>query len=511
MEQDNKYIRSLIDSAKQGKVVALEELYRMNLNRIYAIIFRMTADKTLACLLTHNVLITAWKNLNNVSEDISIFDWFRMVAVNITYHELRSGKLRKNKKKLKPFMIEKSSDEFYSEPLEKTIAELMYDARSLIVLNRIEGFSFIEIDNLIDIAEDQAKEILVKGMSEIEKSFFKLNPDSGFITSIEELPKEIKPDMDIVHYTMDKIREQKEEEYEEVEIEVEEIEKISTGKVKIEKEKREKRELKVNVKFVLGLLLIIIISIVVYFLLGTKVAWAIDVNTGLVSVNDNKITENAEFVEDDVLKTGNSSEALIIIPNVGKININEQTTVVRVGNNLRLNDGSVVVDTRENKEKLSVEIPSALIDEYHLSDNYILQVDEKGNSKVEVFSGWLEVKSGDESYIIPEGYEMKIIEDATVGIPYLSESKPEFVQLLDDYIFGGKNSASLSAVLLSVSDSDAITLWNLLKKVKPNQRNEVYEKLVELVPAPEGVTKDNILNLDQHALQLWLNEIEWLM
>ena len=162
MEQDNKYIRSLIDSAKQGKIVALEELYRMNLNRIYAIIFRMTADKTLACLLTHNVLITAWKNLNNVSEDISIFDWFRMVAVNITYHELRSGRIRKNKKKLKPFMIEKSSDEFYSEPLEKTIAELMYDARSLIVLNRIEGFSFIEIDNLIDIAEDQAKEICLK-------------------------------------------------------------------------------------------------------------------------------------------------------------------------------------------------------------------------------------------------------------------------------------------------------------------------------------------------------------
>lgn len=158
-----------------------------------------------------------------------------------------------------------------------------------------------------------------------------------------------------------------------------------------------------------------------------------------------------------------------------------------------------------------MEIPSALIEEYYLSDNYLLRVDEKENSKVEVFSGWLEVKSGDESYIIPEGYKMKIIEDATVGIPYLSESKPEFVQLLDDYLFGGKNSASLSVVLLSVSDSDAITLWNLLKKVKPNQRNEVYEKLVELVFAPEGVTKDNILNLDQNALQLWLNEIEWLM
>ena len=511
MEQDNKYIRSLIESAKQGKVVALEELYRMNLNRIYAIIFRMTADKSLACLLTHNVLITAWKNLNNVSEDISISDWFRMVAVNITYHELKSGRLRKNKKKLKPFIIEQSSDEFYSEPLEKTIAELRYDARSLIVLNRIEGFSFIEIDNLIDISEDQAKEILVKGMSEIENSFSKLNPDSGFVTSIEELPKEIKPDMDIVHYTMDKIREAKEEEYEEVEIEFEEIEKISAGKVKVEKEKREKRELKVNRKLVFGLLLVTIISIAVYYFLVSKVVWTIDVNTGLVTINNNKVTENAEFNEGDVLKTGNSSEAIIIVPDVGKININEQTTVARVGSNLRLDNGSVIVDTRENKEKFSVEIPSALIDEYYLSDNYLLQVDEKGNSKVEVFSGWLEVKSGDESYIIPEGYRMKIIEDATVGIPYLSGSKPEFVQLLDDYLFGGKNSASLSAVLLSVSDSDAITLWNLLKKVKPNQRNEVYKKLVEFVPVPEGVTKDNILNLDQHALQLWLNEIEWLM
>ena len=51
MEQDNKFIKSLIESAQNGKVVALEELYKMNINRIYAIALRLTGKGPLAGLL----------------------------------------------------------------------------------------------------------------------------------------------------------------------------------------------------------------------------------------------------------------------------------------------------------------------------------------------------------------------------------------------------------------------------------------------------------------------------
>ena len=72
MEQDNKFIRSLVQSAQNGKVVALEELYTMNLNRIYAIAFRSTANKPLAGLLTQNTLINAWQQLSRIREELHL-------------------------------------------------------------------------------------------------------------------------------------------------------------------------------------------------------------------------------------------------------------------------------------------------------------------------------------------------------------------------------------------------------------------------------------------------------
>ena len=78
-------------------------------------------------------------------------------------------------------------------------------------------------------------------------------------------------------------------------------------------------------------------------------------------------------------------------------------------------------------------------------------------------------------------------------------------------MFGGKNPAVLDNLLSATSTADAITLWNLLQRVKPNQRDEVYEKLATLVSPPEEASKDDIINLKSKALQLWLDEIEWLM
>jgi hypothetical protein len=56
---------------------------------------------------------------------------------------------------------------------------------------------------------------------------------------------------------------------------------------------------------------------------------------------------------------------------------------------------------------------------------------------------------------------------------------------------------------------EAITLWNLLQRVKAKHKSAVYEKLYELVPHPDSITKNDLLNLDQDPLRIWLEEIEW--
>jgi hypothetical protein len=78
-------------------------------------------------------------------------------------------------------------------------------------------------------------------------------------------------------------------------------------------------------------------------------------------------------------------------------------------------------------------------------------------------------------------------------------------------MFGSKGNIALYMILDASTERDGITLWNLLQSVRAGQRSAVYEKLYELIPHPDALKKEDILNLDADMLQFWLDEIEWLM
>ena len=71
MTQDNKFIRSLIESAKRGNNAALEQLFEMNLGKIYKLSFLLTGDKPSADLITINTFINAWDFTDTIDEDIT--------------------------------------------------------------------------------------------------------------------------------------------------------------------------------------------------------------------------------------------------------------------------------------------------------------------------------------------------------------------------------------------------------------------------------------------------------
>jgi len=98
-----------------------------------------------------------------------------------------------------------------------------------------------------------------------------------------------------------------------------------------------------------------------------------------------------------------------------------------------------------------------------------------------------------------------------MSVPAFNISSSIVPAWLDQYLFEGKKIQSLNKILDASKSVDAITLWNLLKRVIPGHRGLVYEKLNEFVPQPENVTKEGILTLNEQMLQLWLTEIEWLM
>ena len=515
MIADNKYIRSLIESAQSGKVVALEELYQMNINRIYAIALRITANVPLASALSFNVLLDAWQQLKKIRSEISFADWLKGIAVHNTLQEMKTGELKRDKKK-KLFKTDNNVEQLLSDQVEKAISKLADDERLIVVLNKIESYSLAEIADLLNSPEKEVQKKLTDGLREIKKSLSVINISTDATDAIKNLPKEIKSDGDIIVQAMEKIREVKVEEYREPELpeEIEEEPEDEKPKIKETKEEKpERKKLKINKKFIWGGLTVLVLIVAVYFLTTSTKVWQVSSKSGTPSINNKALTQNEQFSRGDIVSTDASSTALIEIPDIGDIEIFSGTSFKRLEGNYsaKLVNGKVNVNNENATERFSIEIPPAMIEDFYMANKYSVIVDERGNTIIEVTSGWLRIFSETIKSIVPQGYTLKVIKDAGISLPFRTGSNPEYSKLSEDFLFGGKKDMTLDLLLTASSNTEAITLWNLLKRVEGVQREATYNRLHKLVPHPDAVKKKGILNLNPEMLQIWLEEIEWQM
>ena len=125
MVEENKYLRILIENAHHGKLVALEELYELNLNRVHTLVSRLAGNNFIAKQLTQNILVRAWERINEEGPGQMMFsDWIRELSVEITVNELLNPTFLDDKKIKKLLKKDKHPADFSSDTTEKIIAEL---------------------------------------------------------------------------------------------------------------------------------------------------------------------------------------------------------------------------------------------------------------------------------------------------------------------------------------------------------------------------------------------------
>ena len=71
-----------------------------------------------------------------------------------------------------------------------------------------------------------------------------------------------------------------------------------------------------------------------------------------------------------------------------------------------------------------------------------------------------------------------------------------------------KRQGSLDSLLAGSRVRDTLTLWHLLARVDGDDRERVYDRMVELAPPPEGVTRAGALALNQQMLDSWKEKLE---
>ncbi|MCP4985645.1 MAG: RNA polymerase sigma factor [Colwellia sp.] len=166
-----------IEQAKQGSQSAFYQLYQQHHKAIYALCWRMLADKDSAEDVCQEVFVVLWQKINNFRGESKFSTWLHSVATNVVL-----GHLRKHKNWLqRVFSIEEQgaslvepsvglSDDSALNTLDKHIARLPERARLVFVLFAVEGYRHEEIAKMLKMAVGSSKSQLHRAKSLLKAS-----------------------------------------------------------------------------------------------------------------------------------------------------------------------------------------------------------------------------------------------------------------------------------------------------------------------------------------------------
>ena len=164
----------LVTRAKSGELGAFEELFRRNQGRVYAVCLRMVADPARAEDLTQDAFVRAWSKLSSFRGKSAFSTWLHRLAVNVVLGDLRA---RRRWDESSTSLDEgtvlaalERRDSVAGVDLEKAIAGLPTQARTVFVLHDIEGYKHREIGQMIGLAEGTCKAHLHRARTLLRKA-----------------------------------------------------------------------------------------------------------------------------------------------------------------------------------------------------------------------------------------------------------------------------------------------------------------------------------------------------
>ena len=103
------------------------------------------------------------------------------------------------------------------------------------------------------------------------------------------------------------------------------------------------------------------------------------------------------------------------------------------------------------------------------------------------------------------------------GTPFHADTSPAVRAALEAIDFdpaSPDDGRALDVVLTASAERDEATLWHLLSRVPPSQRDRVFDRLARFVPPPPAVTRDGIRDGRRDMLDRWwdalgLGTIAW--
>ena len=247
-----------------------------------------------------------------------------------------------------------------------------------------------------------------------------------------------------------------------------------------------------------------------YYWRLNRPSWEVARLEGKPKVGWSAIGETGRIAVGDWLETDSSSRALISVGDIGEVEVDPDTRVRMVQardteHRLRLARGTLHVTISAPPRYFMVDTPSAVATD--LGCMYTIEVNRDGIGRLNVEFGWVAFELNGRESFVPADATCETRPSIGPGTPHYEDAPPELIASLRRFDFENGGGPALKLVLSKARKADAFTLWHLLARTAGEARSRVYDHLADLVPAPEGVTREGILRLDRDMLDLWWNAL----
>jgi hypothetical protein len=252
---------------------------------------------------------------------------------------------------------------------------------------------------------------------------------------------------------------------------------------------------------------------------GSPDRWEVMPIAGAPRVAGVSLDQRGELTTGEWLTTDSVSSAQLAVGDIGTAEVGPNSRLqlargARTQHRIRLERGSLDAVIDAPPRLFFVETPSALATD--LGCAYTLEVDDAGASHIHVTAGWVELRQGNRTSLVPAGLVAEVDVGGAPGTPYpagMADSAHAALARLDR---GVGSSADLDAVLqalyptsrsIRIRQQNAIALWHLLQRVEGEFRTRVYQQMALITPPPEKVTREGILALDRPMLERWRRDL----
>jgi len=184
------YEEQIVERCRQGDRAAFNELVRRHQKKVFNLCFRMLGNRHEAEDVAQDVFVTAFRAIKSFRGDSALSTWLHRVAVNNCKNRLKFLRRRKyfhtesmdavrddgenemvreyrDDSEDSPEQVRERSE--LSREIQRAIDQLDEDYKAVIVLRDIQGFSYQEIAEILDLKEGTVKSRIHRARSELQQ------------------------------------------------------------------------------------------------------------------------------------------------------------------------------------------------------------------------------------------------------------------------------------------------------------------------------------------------------